>query len=87
MKMKIKALAIALALSVMMLGCGTAAAGAIQNTGYLDFKMSQVGFYGDFRVYRDSKTSVQYIVFKDNRTGAFGIVPRYNADGSLYVGG
>ena len=49
--------------------------------------MSQIGFYGDFRVYRDSKTSVQYIVFKDNRTGAFGIVPRYNADGSLYVGG
>lgn len=85
--MKIKAFAIGLALSVMLMGCGTAAAGAIQNTGYSDFKMSQIGFYGDFYVYRDSKTGVQYIVYEDNRTGAFGIVPRYNADGSLYVGG
>ena len=73
MKMKIKALAIALALSVMMLGCGTAAAATAENDATPAFSMEFVDKYSDFDIYQDMETGV--------------MVPRYNADGTLYVGG
>lgn len=90
MKMKIKALAIALALSVMLLGCGTAAAATAENDATPAFSMEFVDKYSDFDIYQDMETGVQYIVYKEYSHGGyswFGMVPRYNADGSLYVGG
>lgn len=43
--------------------------------------------YSDIDEYRDSETGVHYFVYCNNMgySGAGGICPRYNADGSLYV--
>lgn len=38
-----------------------------------------------FGIYQDNETGVQYIVYRSFKGG--GIIPRYNADGSLYQGG
>ena len=46
--------------------------------------------YSDFDIYQDMETGVQYIVYKEYSHGGyswFGMVPRYNADGTLYQGG
>lgn len=45
-----------------------------------------VGYSGDIDIYEDSKTGVQYLIYKDhsNLISYSGMCPRYNADGSLY---
>lgn len=44
--------------------------------------LSEIGT--SFSVYQDMETGVQYIVFMSDEW--FGTTPRYNADGSLYLG-
>ena len=86
--MRIKTLAIALAASVMLLGCGTAAAATAENDATPAFFMEFVDKYRDFDIYQDMETGVQYIVYKEYSHGGyswFGMVPRYNADGTLYA--
>ena len=61
-----------------------------QSTQNNEFKMELVAFDGDFDVYQDRETGVQYIVYREwkNAYATFcAMTPRYNADGSLYQGG
>ena len=84
--MKLKNMAALAALILALCGCGTASAASSQNEG---FKMDAVAFDGDFDVYQDSETGVQYIVYREwnNRSATFcAMTPRYNADGTLYCG-
>lgn len=88
MKMKIKALVIALALSVMLLSCGTAAAAITETNTMPAFSVKFVDEYGRFSIYQDMETGVQYLVYHEYSRGGyswFGMTPRYNADGTLYV--
>lgn len=45
-----------------------------------------INWVGDFYLYEDTETHVEYMVYKDSPTG-IAITPRYNADRSLYVDG
>lgn len=45
-----------------------------------------VNWVGDFYLYEDTETHVEYLIYKWEREG-IAITPRYNADGSLYVNG
>lgn len=86
--MKIKIVVAVLALAVMLFGCGQQVQKA--NAGYrTEFYMDWIDGSGAFDVYRDRETGVQYIVYSEAKTGGrcSGIVPRYNADGTLYVEG
>lgn len=50
--------------------------------------LERVGYYLDFYEYRDTETGVHYFVYKEgNYSVGFGcaMIPRYNADGTLYV--
>lgn len=89
--MKIKALFIALAVSIILFGCGTAASATTEVDTTPLFSMEFVDKYGDFSIYQDMETGVQYIVYYEWKAlgdcWTFGIVPRYNADGTMYVGG
>lgn len=89
----------AVALAVMLLGCGAQSSAessqnacdnpqtAEQNT----FVMQKVDSYEDFTLYVDRETGVEYIVYDDwivlGDRHVFGIVPRYNSDGTLHTGG
>ena len=44
-----------------------------------------ITLYGTFVLYQDTETGVQYYVVESSSTG-LSITPRYNADGTLYVG-
>lgn len=87
--MKFKILALALALSSMLLGCRAAAVATTQNHPDSVFSMELVDDCGSFSVYQDMETGVQYIVYDEwkvlGNRWIFGIVPRYNADGTLYT--
>lgn len=98
MLMLTKAVAIAIALSSTLSGCGVHAEAKMpetaqdtQNTSEPVFAMDQVESYDDFTIYQDRQTKVQYIVYDEwivlGDRHVFGIVPRYNTDGSVYVGG
>lgn len=84
-KIKIVVMAIAMALTVCSCGPINANAEYYWQTDY--FYMDYVTFDGDFKMYKDVETGVQYIVYKDDRFGSVSIVPRYKADGTLYVEG
>ena len=91
MKMKIRIAVATLALATVFFGCSQQieASGA-RETPEERFRMEHVASDWNFDVYLDLETGVQYIVYEDYGIGGhtwFGIVPRYNADGSLYVGG
>lgn len=77
--MKYKKMIALAALIIALVGCGTAAA-----TGQISFSVDWIGARGAFELYQDRETGVQYIVFQHGK--AFGITPRYNADGTLYCG-
>ena len=48
----------------------------------MDFVESDmINWVGDFYLYEDKETTVEYIIFTNN--GYVSITPRYNADGSL----
>lgn len=88
--MKIKIPAVVAAASVLLLGCGTSAAATAENDAAPTFSMEFVSKYSDFSIYQDVETGVQYIIYNEYSRGGyswFGMVPRYNADGTLYVGG
>lgn len=89
MKKKIGIAAAALTLAAVFFGCGqqVEASGARETSEAL-FEMELVHKDGCFKVYRDSETGVQYILYEDYGIGGVswsGIVPRYNSDGTLYV--
>lgn len=50
--------------------------------------ISRVGYSGDIEIYQDSKTGVQYLIYRDGYgyLSYSGMCPRYNADGTLYKG-
>ena len=85
--MKAKKMICVAALFFTLCGCGTASAVGAQRTQNEGFKMETVAHDGNFDVYQDSETGVQYIVYWEweNRSATFcAMTPRYNADGSLY---
>ena len=89
MKKKIVIAAAALTLAAAFFGCGQQieASGARESTEAL-FEMELVHKDGRFKVYQDSETGVQYILYEDYGLGGVsysGIVARHNADGTLYV--
>lgn len=88
--MKRKKMIVLAALILALAGCGTAAA-AIEDHSQTEteFKMVKIDNSRNFELYQDRETGVQYIVYSDYSRGGFswfGIVPRYNADGTLYCG-
>lgn len=90
MKKKIGIAVAALTLAAVFFGCGQQieASGASESTKAL-FEMELVHKDGRFKVYQDSETGVQYILYEDYGIGGVswsGIVPRYNPDGTLYTG-
>lgn len=85
--MKTKKTIAIIALVVALLGCGPAASVGAQSTQNNEFKMELVAFDGDFDVYQDRETGVQYIVYREwkNAYATFcAMTPRYNSDGTLY---
>lgn len=87
--MKAKKIISLAALILALCGCGTASAAGGQSVPG-GFSMEKVAFDGDFDVYQDRETGVQYIVYREwkNAYATFcAMTPRYNADGSLYQGG
>ena len=83
--MKPKKMIALAALIFALCGCGTSAVASEQDSWDNDFQMKQIADDGNFEVYQDQETGVQYIVFW--HAYKFGITPRYNADGTLYQGG
>lgn len=87
--MKAKKIIALAALILALCGCGTASAAGGQSVQG-GFSMEMVAFDGDFDVYQDRETGVQYIVYREwkNAYATFcAMTPRYNADGTLYQGG
>ena len=85
--MKTKKTIAIIALVVALFGCGPAASAGAQSTQNNEFKMELVAFDGDFDVYQDRETGVQYIVYREwkNASATFcAMTPRYNSDGTLY---
>ena len=86
--MRIKKVLTVVAAALMLCCCGSASANAsaVKRAEQESFYMGLVESDGYFSVYQDSETGVQYIVYEDYNHGGyswFGIVPRYNADGTL----
>ena len=48
-------------------------------------QIAEITSYMYVYTYIDKETGVNYLIYDGHRAG--GICPRYNADGSLYVGG
>lgn len=88
--MKYKKMIALAALIIALVGCGPAAAASEDNSQTeTEFKMVKIDNSRNFELYQDRETGVQYIVYLDHSRGGFswfGIVPRYNADGTLYCG-
>ena len=84
-QMKPKKMIALAALIFALCGCGTSAVASEQDSWDNDFQMKWIADDGNFEVYQDQETGVQYIVFW--HAYKFGITPRYNADGTLYQGG
>ena len=73
-------------LSGLLIGCTTTESSAGSSLGFnMEFiEADLINWVGDFYLYEDSETHVEYMVYKDGTTG-IAITPRYNADGSLYI--
>ena len=85
--MKAKKMISVAALFFTLCGCGTASAVGAQRTQNEGFKMEAVAHDGNFDVYQDRETGVQYIVYREwkNAYATFcAMTPRYNSDGTLY---
>lgn len=85
--MKTKKTIAIIALVVALFGCGPAASVGAQSAQNNEFEMELVAFDGDFDVYQDRETGVQYIVYREwtNAYATFcAMTPRYNSDGTLY---
>lgn len=90
--------AAAVAASVILLGCGAQSSSegtqrAPENSQSTEqtFSMQQVGSCDDFTLYVDRETGVEYLVYDKwivlGDRHVFGIIPRYNPDGTLHTGG
>lgn len=79
------ALVLAVFISGLMIGCATTESEASDTSGFNMEHISSdlINWVGDFYLYEDTETHVEYIVYIDGSTGV-AITPRYNADGSLY---
>lgn len=62
-----------LALAVALIGCG-------EQAGEEEFTRLYKDFY--FTVYRHNATGVCYLIYSGH-----GVIPMFNADGTLYTGG
>ena len=65
--------------SGLMIGCATTSVAS--DFFYMKYEYHDFGSEGDFYLYTDSQTAVQYIVITNS--DGIGITPRYNSDGSL----
>lgn len=76
---------LAVFISGLMIGCATTESEASDTSGfnmeYIDSDL--INWVGDFYLYEDTETHVEYMVYKWGSEG-IAITPRYNADGSLY---
>lgn len=75
--------------SGFMIGCADTTSEASDKVAFSKFSMEHVdtdlvNWVGDFYLYADKETGVEYIVIQNSENG-IGITPRYKADGSLYV--
>ena len=86
-QMKPKKMIALAALIFALCGCGTSAAASEQDSWDNDFRMDCIADEGNFEVYQDRETGVQYIVYREwkNAYATFcAMTPRYNSDGTLY---
>ena len=81
MNMKKIVLVLAVFISGLMIGCATTS--VVSNLFDMQYESCNFALAGEFYLYTDVSTGVQYIVL-DSSDG-IGITPRYNADGSLVV--
>lgn len=79
---KIKIIAAAAALAITVCSCGPSTLAESYNNHYA---VKRIDHYGEFSLYEDSETGVQYFTWRYGNAG--GVCPRYNADGTLYVEG
>ena len=81
-------LVVAVFVSGLLIGCTSTNSQAVDigtfNMEYLESDL--INWVGDFYLYEDTETHVEYLVYKYGSEG-IAITPRYNADGSLYVNG
>ena len=79
---------LAVFISGLVIGCATTESKAeIKSSFNMEYIESDlINWVGDFFLYEDTETHVEYMVYKDSSTG-IAITPRYNADRSLYVDG
>ena len=75
-------------LSGLLIGCTETRSQAVEYSSFnMDYLESDlINWIGDFYLYEDSETHVEYIIYKYNREG-IAITPRYRADGSLFIKG
>lgn len=83
------ALALAVFVSGLMIGCADTTSKASDKVVFSKFSMEHVdtdlvSWVGDFYIYADQETGVEYIVLQKNEN-MLCITPRYKADGSLYT--
>lgn len=75
---------LAVFVSGLVIGCATTESEASNTSGfnmeYIDSDL--INWVGDFYLYEDTETHVEYLVYNNN--GYIAITPRFNADGSLY---
>lgn len=77
-------LVLAVFVSGLVIGCATTSNAGnppVFNMEYIDSDL--INWVGDFYLYEDTETHVEYMVYKWGSEG-IAITPRYNADGSLY---
>lgn len=73
-------------LSGLLIGCTETRSQAVDYSSFdMDYLESDlINWVGDFYLYEDRETHVEYLVFRYTGDG-IAITPRYNADGSLYI--
>lgn len=74
-------------LSGLLIGCTTTESSAGSSLGFnMEYIESDlVNWVGDFYLYEDTETHVEYMIYRLGGGEGIAITPRYNADGSLYI--
>ena len=69
--------------SGLLIGCATEDVAAVGSFDMEYIESDLVNWVGDFYLYKDKETGVEYLVFKT--TDGVGICPRYRSDIEVYV--
>lgn len=74
--------------SGFMIGCADTTSEASDKVAFSKFSMKHidtdlVSWVGDFYLYRDQETGVEYIVLSSEK--GVSITPRYDSEGKIYV--